>query len=298
MKNRFIKRKGVTLLEIVISMAIIGIMLIPILGMVTQTVKNTANGQRKQEATLTGQQVFEQIKGLVSNSTSIDAASGPFTIAGVQMSGTANEFKGTKDDFDFNGKHYKVEMSMKKNSYLERTTNEPDDFDGEFLIKDTGANCNIKLRRSGSKVTASDNTKSYTVSKSFDILYSGDNKELLVNATKLISDTKLNGSVLLDFTKYDEEMIGVETISVNVKNLSNSDILEIYVDKIKDKQNIEINLSNDNKGKVKTFVRDLENPIVDDVPEPWNITIDVFKEGTDEKLYSGSVIQNMLVRTK
>ena len=56
------KKKGATLLEVVIAMAIISIMMVPILNSVLQSVEFNKKGEELREAKLIGQQVVEQLR--------------------------------------------------------------------------------------------------------------------------------------------------------------------------------------------------------------------------------------------
>lgn len=56
------KKKGISLLEIVISIAILAIVSIPISGMILTSVKTNKSGEDKQKAALLGQQILEEIK--------------------------------------------------------------------------------------------------------------------------------------------------------------------------------------------------------------------------------------------
>lgn len=62
MKNKK-KKKGSTLLEIVIALAIIGIMMLPLANSLLTSVKANKMGEETQEAKLLGQQVVEGLKG-------------------------------------------------------------------------------------------------------------------------------------------------------------------------------------------------------------------------------------------
>ncbi|WP_160675232.1 prepilin-type N-terminal cleavage/methylation domain-containing protein [Clostridium sp. C8-1-8] len=66
MSRNFKKKMGMTLLEVIISIAIIGIMLIPISNIILTSVKVNKNGEDKQQAVYLAQQVVDGLKNVSS----------------------------------------------------------------------------------------------------------------------------------------------------------------------------------------------------------------------------------------
>lgn len=56
------KRKGITLIEVIISVALIAILLIPLTNLVMTSIKKNKQSENKQEATNLGQKVIEELK--------------------------------------------------------------------------------------------------------------------------------------------------------------------------------------------------------------------------------------------
>lgn len=56
------KRKGITLIEVIISVALIAILLIPLTNLVMTSIKRNKSAENKQEATNLGQKVVEELK--------------------------------------------------------------------------------------------------------------------------------------------------------------------------------------------------------------------------------------------
>ena len=56
------KRKGITLIEVIISVALIAILLIPLTNLVMTSIKRNKKAEVKQEATNLGQKIVEELK--------------------------------------------------------------------------------------------------------------------------------------------------------------------------------------------------------------------------------------------
>ena len=63
MKNRKLKaKKGMTLIEVIISVTLLSILIVPISGFMLSSLKNNMSSQKKQEASYIGQKVLEELK--------------------------------------------------------------------------------------------------------------------------------------------------------------------------------------------------------------------------------------------
>lgn len=62
MKIRIMTKKGMTLIELIISLALLGIILIPISNFVITSIKNTVTSEEKQQATFIGQKFLEELQ--------------------------------------------------------------------------------------------------------------------------------------------------------------------------------------------------------------------------------------------
>ncbi len=102
------KRKGVTLIELILTSAILGIILVPLSNLVLTTVKITAEGRSKQEATALAQKHMEYVKAkgnsiLMDTPYSTDAeGEGPGKKYIVKYSlDPVDEYKLTYYDYDY-----------------------------------------------------------------------------------------------------------------------------------------------------------------------------------------------------
>lgn len=76
MRDKRRKRKGATLLEIVIALAIIGIMMLPFANSLLTSVKANKMGEELQQAKLLGQEIIENLKGKEAIRTGVINISG------------------------------------------------------------------------------------------------------------------------------------------------------------------------------------------------------------------------------
>lgn len=100
------KNKGFTLLELVISLALIAILIIPISNLVLGSVKINKAGEDKQQAGLKLQEVIENIKSVdLPKSGSLDIGNGVYVV---------KDGEGTFSISDSNDKDIKIEGTIKK----------------------------------------------------------------------------------------------------------------------------------------------------------------------------------------
>lgn len=63
MKNRKVKaKKGMTLIEVIISVTLLSILIVPISGFMLSSLNNNISSQKKQEASYIGQKILEELK--------------------------------------------------------------------------------------------------------------------------------------------------------------------------------------------------------------------------------------------
>ena len=71
MENNFTKKKGFTLIEIVICLSVIGIVSVGIYGMYTSMIKHTKSAEEKQSISLAGKRAIEDMKIIPSGSINL-----------------------------------------------------------------------------------------------------------------------------------------------------------------------------------------------------------------------------------
>ena len=148
MGEKKIKRKGYTLLEVILSVALIALLLIPISNMIITAMKSSKRADIRQDGAVVGQQVLEELKTYdnLATNTPINLLDGTI-FSKVPESSTATQtmYSGSMQD----GKQtYEVNVLVEKdnnfNGYMAATTtasNKPD----------TDYSCILNLKTDGTQ---------------------------------------------------------------------------------------------------------------------------------------------------
>lgn len=148
MREKKIKRKGYTLLEVILSVALIALLLIPISNMIITAMKSSKRADIRQDGAVVGQQVLEELKTYdnLATNTPINLLDGT-TFNKVPESSTATQtmYSGSMQDGKQN---YEVNILVEKdnnfNGYMAATTtasNKPD----------TDYSCILNLKTDGTQ---------------------------------------------------------------------------------------------------------------------------------------------------
>ncbi|GFZ32512.1 hypothetical protein CSC2_30380 [Clostridium zeae] len=136
------KKKGMTLLEVIISIAIIGIMIVPIGNMILTSVKINKNGEDKQQAVYLSQQVLDGLKSIGSfeNATIVlnNDSSNPLLINALGTAGSLN-LGDYRVDVTINRKNQDVSYNNNdtSTSYDEKVEVSRDDDNRTFTLDGT-----------------------------------------------------------------------------------------------------------------------------------------------------------------
>jgi prepilin-type N-terminal cleavage/methylation domain-containing protein len=87
------KKKGLTLIEILISLTILAIIVIPISNLVLSSVKLNKSGEDKQKAVTIAQQIIEELKAAPKLESSMELSNG-LTLTAIE--GSTDSYQGTK----------------------------------------------------------------------------------------------------------------------------------------------------------------------------------------------------------
>lgn len=256
---RVYKKKALTLIEVVISLAILFIIMIPISTMAIQTVKMNKQAEDKQQATALAQKLMEKVKSLPKFS------SGELTDGvTLQVGSSPYRIQGEIDGFKVEGT---IEAVEGYSSELGSITNEVD-ADATVELPKEDANGNLYVIVNG-------------VRQSFTINF----KELSI--VKDTSDTKLifsNGTTAIPNDKSAIEIIADKDSSLNytikVSNNTNT-TLNLYCYKFND-SNAKFNVINE-KGKVSYYdnlLKQDSSTIPSTINRVYNINIKVSKKDT------------------
>ncbi len=142
MKKKRIEKKGYTLLEVILSVALIALLLIPISNMIMTAMKSNKRADIRQDGAVVGQQVLEELKtyNTLSSSTPINLLDGVthFDVVAASTTATKTVYSGEMRD----GKQkYEVNVIAEKdsnfNNYMAATTtpSSKPDTDYSFILK-------------------------------------------------------------------------------------------------------------------------------------------------------------------
>ncbi len=282
MKKRSSKKDGFTLLEVVISMMLITILSVGVYNAYIMIIRNTKDGEVKQEAALVGKRIVEEIKAQDRN-ISADKDKIMLNIAGENINLVKNgEDYQTPSDITIDGYHYAINIQPKKTEGSNSTEifiNDKD-YTGDVLTvgkKSVGGSSNIDSEITGDKAVLltieNENSAKITV---------GDGSEEESN----IIDNK----IALDFKNYKE----TANVTLEVTNETTKP-LNLYI--LNSKYNIsnERNVTVENKkGSLNEYYRyDNEGKS----GTLYNITITI--SGKDSRgqekdnLFQSSFVQNI-----
>lgn len=136
------KKHGLTLIEILISLAILSIILIPISNMVIASVKLNTSGEDKQKAVTIAEQLVEEAKALPQLSSSTILSNG---LSLSIPAGKTDEYTGTKDLTG--GYTETVYIKPKDNLTVDTGLQNNMTYDAEIYIQ--GNDSDLKLQRKG-----------------------------------------------------------------------------------------------------------------------------------------------------
>ena len=142
MKKKRIEKKGYTLLEVILIVALIALLLIPISNMIMTAMKSNKRADIRQDGAVVGQQVLEELKtyNTLSSSTPINLLDGVthFDVVAASTTATKTVYSGEMRD----GKQkYEVNVIAEKdsnfNNYMAATTtpSSKPDTDYSFILK-------------------------------------------------------------------------------------------------------------------------------------------------------------------
>lgn len=152
MISRYKKKRGFTLVEVIISLAIISIMIIPAMNMIVNSTRNIQKAKQREQAELIGKEVIEEIKAI--DLSGLAAPSSTKTLSsGVTLNKETDSITGSET---IEGK-YKVEVTLVKRAditYSQEIRNYDDELDvsideNNLIIKSTNGREILKQNITG-----------------------------------------------------------------------------------------------------------------------------------------------------
>ncbi|MDU2682278.1 MAG: prepilin-type N-terminal cleavage/methylation domain-containing protein [Clostridium sp.] len=303
MKNNKVKaKKGMTLIEVIISVALLSILIVPLSGLVMSSLKNNISAEYRQKASYIGQKVLEELKAydkiILKNDAGkkyFELLNGDEIIQDLKEDSTGNTFKGSFDRTIYGGASesagkddnlYNVEVKLEKdlNFQYENVNNLDKNNNAAFILnflRDSSNNDIIKIKDNSDNSYAISNELIMELDKNSNnlIVYKKNESTPLVTVNKTNVD---NNTIVL----YIKEGFS-QNINIEFKN-NTEETVEIHL------------ISGDNnysKFKIYSSIGDVilyeekqieENPVAD----MYNYKVKV-KDRENNILFEGSSSKNV-----
>lgn len=238
MKNNKVKvKKGMTLIEVIISVALLSILIVPLSGLVMSSLKNNINAEYKQKASYVGQKVLEELKAYDEITLKDDTGRKYFELLDgdkVFKKESEDIFEGrfertiygsTTDTKGIDEEVYNVEVALEKdlNFKYENVNNLDKNNNAAFIM-------NFINDNSISKIQDNSNGNSHVISNKLVI-------ELDKNSNSLKVYSKNSSSPLLTIGRanlYNNDIVlnvkenFIQNIDIELKN-NTEETLEIHI---------------------------------------------------------------------
>lgn len=273
------KKKGMTLIEAIISVALLSVLIIPISGLVMTSINTNKRAEIKQEATYIGQKLLEEMK--VYDEIILGVTKEFQLLNGQKITkvGKSDNFVGK-----FIVDKYDVELSLNKDNQFvydnnivsnEINTNEMDvvvEFVSNNTIKYNNVNYVISDKLT-IKTPNNDTDELEVINGDGTVIFKVTKASERKNKILFVINNDFKGDVNIDFhNERDEE------VSIYVKK--NSAVTgNLNINAFRGKIRIYNNINNEDKNKIGNL---------------YNINVVVKNKGNE--LFKGEVLQNILIK--
>lgn len=212
MKKKSKKRGGFSLVEVVLSMALIAILSIGVYNAYLILIRQTKDGQVKQGAALAGKKIVEEIKA--GDFQKDD--DGNLTLESINLIKNGEDYQmPSGETFSVDGYDYVISMEPKKINGTNSITIDNKDYTGTALI--VGEN-SVSSENSNS---SSEITGNKTIELKID---SGDTGTVGFSDSSNKKNINVNDNIILDFKYYSQD----SNVEIQVENLSGKN-LNLYI---------------------------------------------------------------------
>lgn len=299
--NKANAKKGMTLIEVIISVALLSILIVPLSGLVMSSLKNNISAEYRQKASYIGQKVLEELKAydeitlsntspryleLLDGDRITQVSEGNFEGKFQRtIYGSILEAEGRDEDI------YNVEVELKKDSNFQydNINNLDKNSNSDFRFKFFKVNNIDKIQ-----LVSDSNTNSVVADNDLiiELKKNSNNLELKLfnknNITPIISSSKLdpvNNKIILNLSSNYEKNTNIE-----IKNYL-SESIEVHL--IKQKNSIgKLNLTSSNGNIILYEENEIEeNPIAD----MYNYKVAI-RDNKNNILFEGSSSKNVNIK--
>lgn len=267
-------KKGFSLIEILVSLAIASIIVLSITQLIINMIKFNKKSEDRQQTTLVGQQIVEEIKTLDSSniSSSLIKISDDLILNRVENS---NEYKGILTDRNNLSKTYDVALTLNYENQGMNKNNEKVNIENAIKFKSEVINEVLIIKDENNNEVAKLNlntneTPKLIIERRTEL----NNKGKIDNALSI----NLEDEVFIDFSNYNFN----GNLDVYIYNYIESEFT-VYAQK-PDNPNIKLK-------PILGRVSIQNNPIYDSIGYLYNITVSIKKNG--KLLFEGYINKNI-----
>ncbi|SCI38426.1 type IV pilus modification PilV family protein [Romboutsia sp. 1001713B170207_170306_H8] len=267
-------KKGFSLIEILVSLAIASIIVLSITQLIINMVKFNKKSEDRQQTTLVGQQIVEEIKNLDSSniSSSLIKISDDLILNRVENS---NEYKGILTDRNNLSKTYDVALTLNYENQGMNKNNEKVNIENAIKFKSEVINEVLIIKDENNNEVAklslnTNETPKLIIERRTEL----NNKGKIDNTLSI----NLEDEVFIDFSNYNFN----GNLDVYIYNYIESEFT-VYAQK-PDNPNIKLK-------SILGIVSIHNNPIYDSIGYLYNITVSIKKNG--KLLFEGYINKNI-----
>ncbi|MBB6623417.1 type IV pilus modification PilV family protein [Clostridium gasigenes] len=287
MTNKYTRKKGMTLIEAIISVALFSILIIPISGLVMTAMKTSEKAEAKQEASYIGQGILEEMN--IYDEITIKDGKFKFLDGGEIYEDSKNLYK-DKGNIIRDG--FNVEVTLNKDSNFEYKLSSDADSDDSKMDYILTLSKNVISGKTevkcGNKIEEMPNDSILKIDESGRMTLNDNTPNKIVVEKPKVSNNKI--SIYLDKTFSNKEInIDVENEKKNVTG--NKEVLEVYIKSSKDVTD-KLNVTG-TKGKVKVYENIVDIPR-GEMGDLYNIQVDVKKNS--DVLFTGKTTKNIVFK--
>jgi|GEM_PF-4143431 len=322
MKNSPPKHKGFTLLEVIISLAVISILIVGTYGLTVGATKNTASGEIKQKASSYGQRIFEDFRSTDVTKT-LTGSNFNYVLKlsnGINLKGNSSykvlDYDLKKVDEAYNG--YKADIEVTRNSSTIGSGQTPV---GNASTTDYSYTVNLKKDDLRSVAISDETNKNHWNAKGLtdeeitkateidvDIDSDENGKKITVNIDggDSVSKSFPFGSINLEDDKKKEIILSINCSQYNLtgENKEKDKGFEVHVFN-HDKVPVNICLQKTNTidgsasaevGKYRLYNNRSSSENVSNMGNLYDITVKVKKDNeSKEPIFTGEISQNLRI---
>lgn len=300
MANKKGKKNAFTLVEVVVSLAIISLLIIPSMNMIVQSTKSIQKSKEREQAELLGKEVIEEIKAIDLSSIAAPSNGGTPLTKTLTSGLTLNNIRDDAGNYNnkivgeelIDGK-YEVKVNLKKRSEIS-FERESEKYDSELEIYFEGTELKILEPISGQIVTLSINAD-----KTVDpIIITNTASKIRINIftneiTKTVNiptgSAFTPGSLRVNLQEATQDV----EIKFEVKN-ENTDEFNLFLSRRKGTGlKTSEKLNDDSIGAV---VIGKEEFTEDNIGDLFDITVTVNKKGETNTLFTGNAYKNIILK--